>query len=490
MKNKLSNVGVFMKEGAIALLASAMVICCMPLQVYAEDVGIDEIVDTNTDTVDINYGTIYSNEGIVTKNASGGTILTNFENGIIGTNNGYVDVNQGHIYQMNDTGTVITNTEGGQIEGVGGTIEINIGGSVCSGSNTGSGDIKITDYYSGELSLHDTSETSQGKITITNNYSGELMESTDNIVVKNQYYNITMADIDNATATYAGSGVSCNNYNDNEYLQIVRNEDLIPIDGIITLTPNEGYKITDNGTLSSDSESLGYIMTKNPETGAYTITLTSLDGSVTLTPAAFNLIISALTNGNNNQVKIDNSINVSSEAEPAVSVAGTITTADIARVESETIKTSKGIITSKIDTYLWAGCMKVAILESNEFLHTTYGLYDDLMLQGFKADPTKSSAAFASLNGYASSVGATLLQDTVCQLTLRNTRSNSFNLAYAALAIPAAFEVPKEIDQERKCELIATFPGGLTVAVPGSIDNGVFYGPVYGGNATYAWIVF
>ena len=95
------------------------------------------VADTgNNGTININYGTVITNNetGTVETNAKGGEIETN--NGTVGEkdengnavadtgNNGTIKTNNGTVITNNETGTVVTNAKGGEIETNNGTVGV------------------------------------------------------------------------------------------------------------------------------------------------------------------------------------------------------------------------------------------------------------------------------------------------------------------------------------------------------------------------------
>ena len=293
-----------------------------------------------------NNGVITTNEGTVRHNTENAGVLQNngeirYNEGIVGYNEGEINNNTGRVYEnkehhviykndglvdnnsyaaiFNAQGTVDHNWWGGVVIGSPGvlsdteagegpylgTVNIN-NGNIING--VGADDVlTVNTFVQGTvdtaLDYYDPDETRGvsvyrlveyprlGKVHIINNYDENEFKENDLILVDNQYHAVSLMDTDNATVEY-------NNFADlpidMHMVQTGINKTDIPITGTITLRPNSGYKITDNGQLSGEVETLSYNLNKNND-GSYTIGIASLKGNVMLTADMLNLIVSELT---------------------------------------------------------------------------------------------------------------------------------------------------------------------------------------------------
>ena len=314
------------------------------LQEYVDEVQKDTIMDANNGVILQNNGTIvhnseeagvYENDGAIryndgtvpyndyeiNNNSETGYIINNSENGIIFKNDGRVDNNNRSVYNGNG-GYVDNNWNEGVVLGSPGnfsdkegsegpylgTIRVN-NGRIINGS--GENDVLTVNYFMqgdidtglegynpdrsrGGVSVYEFLENFQdrkGKVHIINNYDEKEFKENDLILVDNQYHGVFLADTDNATTEY-------NNFSDlkdfEHYVLTAQNKADIPINGSITIRPNSGYKITDNGQLSGEVDKLTYNLNKNND-GSYTVSFASVKGDVFLTADMLNLIVSQLT---------------------------------------------------------------------------------------------------------------------------------------------------------------------------------------------------
>ncbi len=270
----------------------------------------DGQLNNNFKTVDNNNGKINDNEsgGIVEHNNSSGSIIQNdgtveSNSGSISENNGTVndnsnDISKNYGYVGNNTGSIhvfggtIENNKSGIVQGFG-TIINNDGGDVATLGNSAS-QIKITNYYSGNLDI--ISETDD-EIIITNNYSDTAFNSYK-ISYANKFHSVTVEGANNADVTYSRPEFIHNDYNNKEYVQVKENGAPKSISGSITIKAKNGYKISDEGVMNNEIGQLAYTLNRNTD-GSYTVTLMNLNGNVTVTPANLHLIISAIENQNN-----------------------------------------------------------------------------------------------------------------------------------------------------------------------------------------------
>lgn len=250
-----------------------------------------ERMNTNDGVISNNEGTIVNNNNIVRENESSGTIINN---------NGAVYSNAGRIEYNNASGSVIGDT---------GSIGVNDGGSVtvdmatlgCTDNTT----VTIENYYSGTL----TNEWSNKSLNIVNNYSSTAYDNNDsNITDKNRFHSVTITDADHATTTY--DNFILNNYDNKQYVQVKNNGEAAPITGTFTLKANNGYKITDGGTMINETGVMAYTLNRNND-GSYTVTLQNLNGNISITPADLHLIISAIA-ANQPNIKINDVVNIAS----------------------------------------------------------------------------------------------------------------------------------------------------------------------------------
>ncbi|RKM56954.1 hypothetical protein D6856_14350 [Butyrivibrio sp. XB500-5] len=270
----------------------------------------------NNGEIRYNEGIVAYNEGEINNNT--GRVNVNKEHHVIYKNDGLVD-NNSNAAIFNGQGTVDHNWWGGVVIGSPGvlcdteagegpylgTININ-NGDILNG--VGADDVlTVNTFVQGTIDTaldnYDPNETRGisvyrlveyprlGKVHIIDNLDENEFKENDLILVDNQYHAVSLMDTDNATVEY-------NNFADlpidMHMVQTGINKTDIPITGTITLRPNSGYKITDNGQLSGEVETLSYNLNKNND-GSYTIGIASLKGNVMLTADMLNLIVSELT---------------------------------------------------------------------------------------------------------------------------------------------------------------------------------------------------
>ena len=284
-------------------------------------------INTNNGTVTENFSTITDNNYRISRNHARGRIVRNNENATIsnnlgsatvetnggtirnndgtvgannGTNNGIVENNNGVVIN-GQTGVVTTNKSGGTVSG-NGNVGTNMAGGTVSGTGTitdnygnVTGAATIENYYSGTLAEDVT-------ITITNNYS-----ENSAITATNQYYSVTITEFENSEAAYTSGFTVKNSVN---YLEDSNN-------GVITITPAEGYEIRGNMGTNQVGTNFTYSLQRNENN--VTVTLSSPTGAVTISPDALNLIIALIQQGGGDPagggtsvvVRTDNSVKVS-----------------------------------------------------------------------------------------------------------------------------------------------------------------------------------
>lgn len=263
-------------------------------------------VGYNEDRVYLNDGHVGTNDFTVMYNSPTGTVDEN--NYEVWDNDGYVDVNN-HV--VSNCSGVVGENRGlvmgmpsnyvmryeNKVDSVG-TVNVNNGGIIMNGAWENDS-ITVNEFVSGEV-VTDAMYTNRngsevvprkGTVHIINNYDSEEFKDNNLVIVDNQYHTVTFDNLENATAQYDNFD---KNYMGVNYEKTAANKEDIPLDGIITLKANDGYKIDDDGQLAGEVGKLAYSLAKNDD-GSYTVNINSLNENVLLTPEMLHLIISKLT---------------------------------------------------------------------------------------------------------------------------------------------------------------------------------------------------
>ena len=311
-------------------------------------IGLHDTMNTNRGTISVNDGTlehnseraiVYTNNGEITYNENGATVETNTTSGTIGTNSGTVVNNLGTINNGDNYGTgsitynrgeasnitgivennygtlrdfkgnltdnygqvtassaqlnyITNNHEGGEISGSRATINNNYA-TVCASTTSGQdNNITINNHYGGSLSVQDGGNPGSAHLYIVNNYT-ETAYDSGAITDTNRFLSVTVEGVNNADVTYNRSGFVHNDTTNKEYIQVKRDSQPAAVSGSITLRPEDGYQITNNGGSTGTTQKLSYALNRNSD-GSYTVTITSISGYETLTPDTLHLIISAI----------------------------------------------------------------------------------------------------------------------------------------------------------------------------------------------------
>ena len=278
---------------------------------YIEDNTAGATIENNGGEVRTNNGLIVNNTGRVTY-VSQGNITNNYGSanyveGIVENNSGVLDFFRGNVEENSGRvvaikpyeNTIGTNHAGGEVFGSNATINNNYGTVWTSeylpyGSDS---ELHITNHYSGTLSVIGSGDDDH--LYITNNYSGQAYDS-GKVLDTNRFLSVTVENVNNADVTYDRPGFVHNDTDDKEYIQVKKDGQVGIITGSITLTPQEGYKITNEGAQTGTTEKLAYVLSRNTN-GSYTVTITNITGHETISPELLHLIISEMEEANDLQ---------------------------------------------------------------------------------------------------------------------------------------------------------------------------------------------
>ncbi len=255
-------------------------------------------------TVILNDGNVTESSFIVAYNSPTGTIDLNTD--VVYDNDGYIGTNEGVV--NNGSGIVGENCESALVKGSPSTtkdrdarnddsvgiINVNNGGTVQNGIGENDS-ITIKEFNYGNVITDtldkETGVSNKGTVHIIDNYDSKEFKENNLILVDNQYHSVTFDNLENATAQYMNFD---KNHLGATFEKTAVNKEDIPLDGVITLKANDGYKITDDGQMSGEVGALSYSLGKNDD-GSYAVNINSLHGNVALTPEMLHLIISELT---------------------------------------------------------------------------------------------------------------------------------------------------------------------------------------------------
>lgn len=260
--------------------------------------------NTGNGIVLLNDGNVTDNNFMVAYNSPTGTVDSNTYE--VFDNDGYIDINEGVV--NNGSGIVGENRESALVKGSPSTsmdrdarnddsvgiINVNNGGTVQNGIGENDS-ITVKEFNYGNVITDSVDSESgvsnKGTVHIIDNYDSKEFKENNLILVDNQYHSVTFDNLENATAQYMNFD---KNHLGATFEKTAVNKEDIPLDGIITLKANDGYKITDDGQMSGEVGALSYSLGKNDD-GSYAVNINSLHGNVALTPEMLHLIISKLT---------------------------------------------------------------------------------------------------------------------------------------------------------------------------------------------------
>ncbi len=176
-----------------ALLLAVMLLASFTVCAFAEDNGADdyisevkegEVIDTNYGSISDNHGTVKTN---VAQNGLNGSIIENFDNGTVVTNNGHILKNSGTVGKEGEAdtgnyGTITYNRSGGTVttNQAGGTVTTNEAGGTVTTNNGTVGEVDADGKPVGNSGNYGTVDTNNGTVVV-NQAGGSVYENQGNI---------------------------------------------------------------------------------------------------------------------------------------------------------------------------------------------------------------------------------------------------------------------------------------------------------------------
>ncbi len=294
-----------------------------------------------------NDGSIDDNNGLVVNNSH--WLTTNNTNGVVNTNYDTIDVNYGTIVENHEGGLIgdgnygdIT-TNNGTVNANKGVITNNFGDVVLARDDSDLALPIIVNQYDGAIGSDGTATV---KGTITNFFGGEI--NGDCITVTNNFADVTDRMNERTQVTVAADGVnqyrsvsfvadthSSASYNDQFTEKTLMNADGTESDtkyyinvtggngqGTITIVAAQGYRVkkngADSGTIGDNTTAYGFTYSLVPDGNNYKLNITGYNGnSCELTPAMFGLVMQAVQNTNNGNNTGYNNRNTDKLVQPA-----------------------------------------------------------------------------------------------------------------------------------------------------------------------------
>lgn len=414
----------------------------IPMNVYA----VDEIVETdkskendpdftveNTQKVITNTGYVYENEGEIVENR-----------GEVENNNSLIDNNHGMINNNSDSAIVTNN------------------------------------YFDGCIA---------GSGTVENNYGG-LIEGAD-VTITNRYWYVT-DDISNITAQYDTNFITSPDANDNhKYLKV--NEDGNAFNpATITLIPSDSFQITANDVpltngVDANNKCFKYSLTRQDD-GSYALVLHGVNGNICIIPDIINLNVTPILQNPGNI----NGLIISEDADEDIGYKATNDDSDestsIVAEATSVVSIGGVVLKSQISgAYSVKGFAGFAIRMGSDAIRTMVGISGTPFVRAYDITPSKSPAAFASINGAAASVGATVLG--AINVDLGQMNGGKFSSLPGTVAVPATLGVANA--GGRTLAVVKVLPGGAFEILQDTDDNPMTVTfPVTGGLCSYAVIAY
>ena len=295
--------GNISKKVMVAIMSASMAMTpavgalTMPITVCAENPDLTGNRETNNENIDeFSQGTIETNNASINVVKDAGTV-TNNEGTIGAINNGGSVVNNNQTVGVVNSGGSVTNNNdtienvnsGGSVTNNNYTIEnVNSGGSVTNNNYT------IENVNSGGSVVNNFGAITSNEGTVTNNYGGEVTGGT----VQNQFWKVFLEGDQRYSATYGTDFVRSSNQEDpHKYIQVTSNGAATGYSGTVTFASKSGYKLSGNEQANQNSSnedvSFTYTTVRN-DNGSYSITISSLNGNLYLTPESVQLVLSAI----------------------------------------------------------------------------------------------------------------------------------------------------------------------------------------------------
>ena len=315
MRNK-----IFSKKAVAAIMSASVVL--MPITAFAAEQASDnpesgyveflsENMVNNFGTVDKNDGSISNNYGFLGWNyAQEWGVENNFgtvDYNEMGVHNNYGEINNnyhnalvfnitGNVLNNNETASVVGGAEydeNGEAERGSGTVTYNNGGRLYAGYNADD-QLTVTNFYYGEvLGNYDNPTNDEGdeigKIHILNDFSEEGVDAIADekgvadksfITVDKHYHSVEVKDADNVDVSYTGFVFS--DFDEKEYALVAENGEPIQVNSSITIKAKHGYKLSDTGKTSGETDKFSYTLDKHRD-GSYTVNITELKGNAEIT---------------------------------------------------------------------------------------------------------------------------------------------------------------------------------------------------------------
>ena len=310
--------GNISKKVMVAIMSASMAMTpaagalALPMTVCATDPS--NTIENNTEDLDEAFDVIIEeNNASIYSLHTGGTVKNNNDTVFYINSGGTVETNNDLVKNINDGGTVETNNDtvrnindGGTVENNCGTVEnINDGGTVENnnsivenindGGTVETNEVTIEKVNVGGVVINNfgTVQTNEG--TVTNNYGGEVTGGT----VQNQFWKVFLEGDQRYSATYGTDFVNSSNQEDpHKYIQVTSNGAATGNSGTVTFASKSGYELSGNEQANQNGSNEGvtftYTTVRNAN-GSYSITISSLNGNLYLTPESVQLVLSAIS---------------------------------------------------------------------------------------------------------------------------------------------------------------------------------------------------
>ena len=447
------------KKFIVALMSAMLVMSSLacPVMSYASEPQIvgdndgllnlldsDQQMSENSGTIAVNNGTVETNSGTVETNS--GNVVTN--NGTIAVNNGSVMTNNSTVEENGINGEVINASTGTVVDNFGAV---------------------------------------GGVGTIVNNYAGAVAEG---VVVMNNYYQITLMQYDNVTSAF-GNDITIKD----------QKGFILPTQtGTVTFSPNDKYEIVANGATSGiggnqeGTISYNYGLVKDEITGVWTITLSSLTGSIAIDPEVFNFIVReiSINSGNDTSKTNDSSSDNDSDTSSDDSDISDPSTAAVLEV----VATPQLIVGGKVYKSTVSGAfitknITIAVVAPYDDLAKKAGLGagESLYFKGWDFTAKQSPLAYQSLTDVAGSIGGNVLQ--CVELNFGKMTFGKFSELNESVVSRTTISLPKKANKNKKHALARAAKGGKTQILENfSEDPNAITSDIPGGAAAYAIVEY
>ena len=227
------------------------------------------------------------NGGTMTLNDNGREGMVTVEGGgniTLATNNGQAYLESG---TSGGSAVVIVNAASGYVENGGGTIMSNYGSAVILSGGTLMSNYGNVQLSGGTIMANYSGGSVAGNGSVRANYGGTVQSG---INASDDYCLVSITEIDsNAEASY---GSSFENMSGGRYIQTVRNSSAVnSANGIITISPKNGYKITGSASANVTEATFRYTLEKSGDN--YLLTVYP-NGNVSISFDQLQLAVSAI----------------------------------------------------------------------------------------------------------------------------------------------------------------------------------------------------